>query len=93
MQGLVDISDFVNFLEKNDMLIVNRLQYKLLQKPSLTIKEVVSGHLLPVKTRQSIKNWIDNGNIHESEVYIDKEGTTRIIIEAIKRIRTKTNMT
>ena len=108
MNGQVDISTFMSYLKDHDLVIVSRtdyeqkihwdaikleqLQNKLLTKDSLSISEIVKAHLLPVSTRQSVKNWIIRGVFHPKEVYTDSRGVIRVLATAIKRVRTLKNI-
>ena len=109
MKSLISVPEFVDYLKMNDMLIVSRLDYevaidrevmilqklqeRLLHKDSLTVKEIILAKLLPIHTRQSISNWIDSGIIKEGEVWTTKQGQLRIITQAIIRLRKLNNYT
>jgi len=103
LNGTINISQFVNHLKQEGLIIVSRedyeqkinfnevrlvqLQKKLLSKENLTIKQIVKGQLLPVKTRQSINNWIDKGVFADDEVFKSKDGSIRIVMCVVNRIR------
>ena len=108
MEGTVNIADFINTLKNEGLIIVSREDYehkinfkevrlrnfqkKLLEKDSLTIKEIVKGELLPVKTRQSINNWIDKGYFQDDMVFKGPDGLIRIVTIDIVRIRKLKNL-
>jgi len=100
MSELIDIQAFVNYLRENDLVIVSRRMIEkkrpdvkwLLKRKSVSINELARSGILPVKTKQSVRNWIDAGKIRPDAVFKDKNGKLRIANAEIKRlIKTYTN--
>jgi predicted transcriptional regulator len=91
------IDRFMNRLEQNNQIIVNRtdyaaadelkkLQTKLLKKSAVTPYELAKSQLLPYTTIQGIlksKKW------HPGELYKTSSGKWMVTTCAIKRLRSK----
>ena len=100
MDKYIKISEFIEHLKQNDLIIVDRrlIDYHkpdisaLLQKRSVTIKQLADSGVLPVKSKQAIRNWIDAGKIRKDAVFTDKNGVVRIArTEILRLIKTYTN--
>lgn len=99
MEGYVKISDFMNHLKENNLLIVSKNDFvaateedfnlkrsRLLKQRAVTLHEIVEGRLLPLTTKQGIRHWIEKGIIQQSEVMKSRNGTIKILTSAIKRL-------
>lgn len=99
MEGFVNIKDFVQYLEQNNLVVVDKklfdtvvqedLQVKrsrLLKQPSITLREIIDAKLLPLSTKQSVRHWIKNEIIKPNEVLKAKNGQIKILSSAIKRL-------
>lgn len=99
MEGVVNIKDFVQYLEQNNLVVVDKklfdtvvqedLQVKrsrLLKQPSITLREIIDAKLLPLSTKQSVRHWIKNEIIKPNEVLKMKNGQIKILSSAIKRL-------
>jgi len=74
-----------DWYEKQAVLL--KLQEKYLQKPFLTINEIVKSRLLDVGTRHAINYKIKEGHIRPEEILMPQDGMPkRISIVAIKRL-------
>ena len=76
MEAIINASDFIDLLKKEGLVIVSKSflesnseksliqkRLDLLAKKSLTIKELLDLQLLPVKSKQAIRKWIEKGTI------------------------------
>lgn len=99
MEGLVKISELVDYMKANNLVIVsksefaavtdedlNLLRARMLKKRSVTIIEIVQAKLLPLNSKQGVLHWIRNGIIKPDEVYKDKVGKLYVLTSAIKRL-------
>ncbi len=90
----INISEFIDYLKQNELVIVDKklVQFEqpdikgLLIKRSVTFKELLNANILPIKSRQSLVNWINKGIIREETVFIGKDGKKRIAGTEIKRL-------
>ncbi len=104
MEGIINIQDFTNYLKDNNLIIISRFDYeesinskdvtlkkyqeKLLSKEYLDLKEVLAAKLLPIKSRQSIINWINRGVFKPGESFISPDdGRVKLITQAVIRVR------
>lgn len=100
MSATIKISEFMDHLKANDLVIVSRKdlldsaridldlkRYDLLQKKDISIKEIVDAKFLPVTTKAGVRNWITDGRFKELEVFKNTAGQIRILTSAIKRLR------
>lgn len=100
MKGRVDVQEFVKHLKDNGLLIVKKeeyleatglriikLQKELFKRDNSTLLQVVNAKVLPLTTKNGLKNWIANGKIKNDEHFINKEGKRVISTKGIIRIR------
>jgi len=108
LDGIINISQFINHLKKEGLIIVSKadyeqkinftstrlrdLQKKYLSKEYLTFKQILEAKLLPITSRQSINNWIDKGIFLDGEAFRGSDGKMKIITSAIVRIRHLKNL-
>lgn len=98
MTSVIKASEFVKYLKKEGLVIVSQKELdnlsgkKLLQnrndllnKKWLTIRELLSLELLPVKSKQAIRKWIENGIISSKEVLTDSRGIIKISTSFLNR--------
>ena len=91
MENLIKASDFVKHLKQEGLVIIslkeldqisNRalLQKRndLLKKKFLKISELLALKLLPVKTSQGIRHWINEGKIKPTELMKLDNGVIKI---------------
>jgi hypothetical protein len=99
MEGFVNISEFVDYLKSNDLVIVsksefaavtdedlNLLRARMLKRKSLSISEIIQCKLLPLNSKQGVLHWINGGIIKEDEMYKNASGKIYILTSAIKRL-------
>lgn len=99
MPEFINVTDFMEHLKRNDLIIVSRkdlldsskieLDLKrrdLMKKKDLSIKDVIDGKFLPIGTKSGVRIWIKEGRIKETEVYKNSVGQIRILTSAIKRL-------
>jgi Ni2+-binding GTPase involved in maturation of urease and hydrogenase len=99
MEGLVKISELVDYLKSNDLVIVSKSEFatvteedlnlmraRMLKKKSVTLAEIVSARLLPLTSKQGVMHWINNHVIKPEEVYKDQVGKIYVLTSAIKRL-------
>ncbi|MBF04994.1 MAG: hypothetical protein CMP76_17090 [Flavobacterium sp.] len=99
MEAIINASDFIDLLKKEGLVIVSKSflesnseksliqkRLDLLAKKSLTIKELLDLQLLPVKSKQAIRKWIEKGTIKKSEVATGSDGKIRIQTSFLKRL-------
>ena len=99
MEGLVKISELVDFLKANNLVIVsktdfaavtdedlNLLRVRMLKKRAVTIAEIVNAKLLPLTSKQGVLHWINNEIIKPDEVYKNHVGKIYVLTSAIKRL-------
>lgn len=91
----IHAADFMNMLRSEGLVIVSIKDYesgkemhrrKLLKRKSLTIKEIVDHHLLPLESKTGVEHWITQGKILPEEVYYEKNNRRMILTSAIKRL-------
>ena len=90
----INISEFIDYLKQNDLVIVDKqlVEYhkpdihSLLHKRSVSIKELLDANFLPVKSRQSVRNWIERGIIRKDAVFKGRNGKLRIAGAEVKRL-------
>lgn len=91
MAEFVNISDFMNHLKQNDLVIVSRqelleqehikvalIRDRIERKRWLTIKEIVDAELLPVRTKQAVLQWIKTERIKPKYVSKNDAGVIKI---------------
>ena len=99
MKGLISITDFIDHLKANDLVIVSKkqlldnetlkvelLRKDLLKRKSMSMQDVVNGKFIPVQSKSGVRSWIDSGKIKDGEVYHDSKGRIMILTSAIKRL-------
>ena len=99
MEGLINVSEFMDHLKANDLVIVSRkdlllhtvtkrelLRKDLLKRKWLTLREIIEAELLPLKTKQGIRDWITSGKIKAAEVMKNSQGSLLISFSAIERL-------
>lgn len=97
---VVEVSEFMNFLKANDLVIVsasefqanrqielNALRARLLKKRALSINDIVQAKLLPYSTKQGVRHWMDKNLKQNEHWYQEAKGQKRIMIltEVIKK--------
>lgn len=95
----IEVNQFMQMLKRKDLVIVSRselladkdaelmrLRRDSLKKKSLTFKQVLDLKLLPIKSKQGLQNWINEGTILPGEVYETKKGIRMILTAALKRL-------
>lgn len=100
MEGVVRISEFMDHLKANDLVIVKRgelldsarinlelMQADFLKRKYLSCSEIIKAKLLPLKSDEGIRHWIKRGVIHEDEIFYTSTNRLRILTSAIKRLR------
>ena len=98
MENVIKISEFIKTLKSEGLVIVSvkeldRLtgqkvllnRKDLLKRQALTIREMLLLEVLPVKTKQGIRYWIEDGTIMESEVIRNHNGLIKIRTSFLKR--------
>lgn len=94
---LISVDDFMQHLKHNNLIIVPKdtwckdadlrvLKSKMLRKKALTIQQIVKAELLPVTTRNSVVNWINNQTILPTETFESSNGVTMILTTAVIRL-------
>lgn len=95
----IEINEFMGHLEARGLVVVHRdalltqpaaeleiLRKTLLKKPWLTLKEVCDLKLLPVTSKQALRNWIKNETIRSNEHSVNRKGEITIMTSAVKRL-------
>lgn len=90
---VVEVSEFMNFLKQNDLVIVsasefqankqielNALRARLLKKRAVSINEIVQAKLLPYSTKQGVRHWMDKNLKQNEHWYQETKGKNRIMI-------------
>jgi|LakMenEpi03Aug12_release.lakeMendotaPanAssembly.Ray.scaffolds.fasta_scaffold2372292_1 hypothetical protein len=99
MEGTVKIKDFMDHLKANNLVIVSKsdfvavseedLQLKrsmLMKQKSISIREIVDAKLLPLRSKEGVRQWIKSNIIRPEEVLISSNGQIKILTVAIKRL-------
>jgi hypothetical protein len=95
----METQELIQILKDNGLMVVARQDYRnmvtarinevqatVLRKKAATIGEIAKSELWPVKTRQSIKRWIDEQIINEKEWYTAPNGKIMITNSCIRRL-------
>jgi len=91
----VRIDELISRLKEEGLLIVDRRLLidnkpdvdKLLTKRSLTLKEIADSGILPISSKQAVRNWIASGKINPDAVFKDKSGKIKVATAEIKRLK------
>lgn len=99
MESVVKVSELMNHFKANGLLVISAKEFEkmsvrnkllkredLLSQPYLTLKQILELQLLPVKTKQGIRSWIDTGKILPKEVITEKNGIIKIKTSFLKRL-------
>lgn len=99
MDQFINTSEFISQLKKQGLVIVsiselekisnvgkNQKRKDLLRRNWLTLKEILSLELLPVKTKTSLERWIQNGTFRNSEVSKNTKNQTIILTSSLIRL-------
>lgn len=99
MNQFVNTSEFISQLKKQGLVIVSISELEkisnlekaqkrkdLLRRNWLTLKEILSLELLPVKTKTSLERWIKNGTFKVSEVSTNNKNQTIILTSSLTRL-------
>lgn len=96
---VVAISEFMNFLKQNDLVIVSASEFqankqvelsvlrsRLLKKKAVTVSQIVQAQLLPYSTKQGVRHWMEKNLKEGVHWYQEVKGQKRImiLIEALK---------
>lgn len=95
-ENYVSAQEFIDMLQVQGLVIVSVKEYeatkdmvrkRLMMRKSLSLSEIATHRLLPVKHKKTINDWILNGKIKEEEWYRESGGKHRIMVltSAIKR--------
>lgn len=93
----IDANEFIETLKAQGLVIVSVREYeatkdmqrkRLMRKKSLSLKEIADNHLLPVKSKKTVNDWILSGKIKPGEWYQEESGQKRIMVStsAIRRL-------
>lgn len=100
---VIEINEFMRFLQKNDLVIVsaaefqankqielNALRAKLLKKKAICISDIVKAELLPYSTTQGVRHWLDRQLTKNVHYYQESSGKRRIMVltEVLKKYLT-----
>lgn len=99
MTQLIDTKEFIQCLKNEGLVIISqkeldRISVKklmvkrddLLSKKSLTLKEILSLEILPVKSKQALRTWIKDGKILQKEVTVLDSGIIKIQTSFLYRL-------
>ncbi|MNQ92328.1 hypothetical protein D3C85_1077500 [compost metagenome] len=93
----IDANEFIEALKSQGLVIVSVREYeatkdmkrkKLMRRRSLSLSEIADNHLLPVKNKKTVNDWILSGKIKPDETYREESGRKRVMVltSAIKRL-------
>lgn len=97
---VIEISEFMRFLQKNDLVIVsasefqankeielNALRARLLKKKAVSVSDVVKAKLLPYSTTQGVRHWMSRKLEKNVHWYQENTGKKRIMLltEVVKK--------
>lgn len=93
----INASEFIETLQARGLVIVsaaefelnnNLLRHRYMKRKSLSLSEIVSAKLLPLKSTKAISDWIEKGKIKPEETYREKTGQQKVMIltSAIRRL-------
>lgn len=96
---MVSVKDFMEHLQKNNLVIVSRKDLGLDQRIQIdlvrerikkrgygTLQEMIDAKFFSVKTLHGLKHWIKAGKIKKDELYVNKKGKIHILFEAVELI-------
>lgn len=99
MNQYINTSEFMSHLKKQGLVIVSKNELEkmaktdlfqkrrdLLSKRFLTLKEVLSLELLPVKTKTSLERWIKESVFLPSEVSRNNRNFVIVATSSLKRL-------
>lgn len=99
MNNVINTAEFIQTLKREGLIIVSiaeldRMSFKkqnqkrdmLLARKSLTLLEIIKLDILPIKTKQGIRSWIETGKILQSEVSTSFDGKIKIKTSFLKRL-------
>ena len=99
MNQFINTSEFISQLKKQGLVIVSISELEkisnvdkaqkrkdLLRRNWLTLKEIISLELLPVKTKTSLERWVQNGTFLKSEVSKNNKQQTIILTKSLYRL-------
>lgn len=94
---VVAIDDFLDYLKKNDLVIVSASEFqankqielsalrgRLMKKRAIRISDIVKAQLLPYKSKTSVDRWVKNKLTENIHWYRDKAGRIMVLTEAVK---------
>jgi hypothetical protein len=99
MDQLIKASEFAKYLKNEGLVIVSKSELErisgiriaqkrndLLKRTFLTLREILSLDLLPVKSKTTLERWIQNGTFLKSEVSKNDKEQTIVLTSALKRL-------
>jgi hypothetical protein len=57
-----------------------------MKQKSISIREIVDAKLLPLRSKEGVRQWIKSNIIRPEEVLISSNGQIKILTVAIKRL-------
>lgn len=99
MNNVINTAEFIQTLKREGLIIVsiaeldrmslkkqNQKRDMLLARKSLTLLEIIKLDILPIKTKQGIRAWIESGKILTTEVSTSFDGKIKIQTSFLKRL-------
>ncbi|WP_300441387.1 hypothetical protein [Christiangramia sp.] len=90
MEGYISITEFIQYLRENDLVITSRrtakqdyLKDELLRKKHATIKEIADSGIWEVESKSGVRARLKN--LKDNEYYQHPNGKTYVLISAVKR--------
>jgi len=85
----INASEFIDQLQSKGLVIVSVKDFeagkeitrrKLMRRKALTLQEIASNGLLPIKTKKGVNDWILSGKIRKEETYIEAGPKKRVMV-------------
>ncbi len=100
MQGYISISDFMQHLRENGLVIASaaeleasrlvalrEAQRKLMRKTAISFADVIKAGFVPgITTNQGLIHWVKAGKFLKGETYQEKNSRWMVLTSALRRL-------